>query len=1404
MKRNAYITLALLTTTFILCMSFASAALNGTCAMVVGDASSVAANELAVRTEMMDSSNQVFFCTEMPIIDDGWGNMSTSYDPDVYYIADSVSGSTMGTKINATTNGIVASDNYGNNGICTDVQTINGQTTWNITNITHPISNWTTLGLNTWSTDSNANYQRCNSASWGAGVTQIAQIFELTARSHIIVYDFGDKTTNGHAAGRRVQLSPQPTTSNYWNDYMYNMTQHAFLWASNVSGGGGGAPPVGGGSGNGTLVINLTFDDNAHPWRDYSAYNHTFVSSNAEHENDTDICLYYGCLDVDDDENDNINTITKFNRSSMAISMWVYFNRVTGESNSASIFLVGNGSQTRQWTEYGTYGYSSDWTAENGAVGNNMPDDSIANFAWHHVFLQYDENTEIYQTWVDVYNYVNDTETGKGALNYTLSENFQLGLGRFGIELDGYIDEVLVWNRGNFTEAEIQALYDNRIEGTPPERDFYVANVTQNDTHLFYGIKNAGTLAGGATFTTKAYYGGVEQCSDDTTLAAGAGVVFNCPINHTGLIEINISIDTTDAVAEDDEQNNDYISFINYCTSRPCYHPALNLTYLTTGDNPAENAYDWRLTQVEEDFNPGWGAGDIDPRARKGWGNALSCYLHNYSSPGNQCAYAYNHLEGWLNGSISPQDYADASVQSTNQFMYVGLTYDLLYNDMSEQERQVYGQELYDRCIGLTTDDNTRPYLDPDVLDPANGWGFGTGIGYSCFVISGELDEHPTVELKPSDQYKLFSVNDEWIDRALSQLHAQQGGCEAEGLEYFSYTTYNQGWYLWTLKNMGYREPNQADVDGKLSCLPYWLLDFNFDGQRLNSNVDNYQWTRWDTRGDSYPYKLLGEHNDMGTSSFLTFAALTDNQTILDAVFTVRNALWQRDPAGKTDRPTADMFFYEMLAQRATNLTPQGMVNNYGRFLRDPNWDTAYFKSNYTWSTDTYISFDGGEFPGFGHPQAEFDLTVCYRGLCFVSQRYVPYEDDVRSEWWANTLALTDDSGAKYASSCTDPALNVGFQGSDEQPLADYPNAQYNPAACTGSMNDTFMHASLFHGGGRMFAKYNNTDADPERRIVFLGDFLLESFTINRSSPGYAGISYMNIDEFVDVTVSGTTLQMANPAGTVHYEIELIHNTTPMTVNCSSTIAASNGKTSNTYNVSYYRCEYDTNSAEDERLVLLHHWWTGAEPSYSILDNTDSYGVNTGDHNLTLEFVNQTVWYLLDGDINGSTPPAPDTTPPVITNVANVSITQTAATITWTTDEDSNSSVDYGNTTGLGTTQGSAGLTTSHSVGLTGLTANTTYFFNVTSCDASDNCNTTGTYSFTTNAPSGSSPAASSGGYSIPGLVTLMIVIIALSILGLIYVMTNDQKMSTPANVINLILITLTSLVAIIILWGAL
>lgn len=105
---------------------------------------------------------------------------------------------------------------------------------------------------------------------------------------------------------------------------------------------------------------------------------------------------------------------------------------------------------------------------------------------------------------------------------------------------------------------------------------------------------------------------------------------------------------------------------------------------------------------------------------------------------------------------------------------------------------------------------------------------------------------------------------------------------------------------------------------------------------------------------------------------------------------------------------------------------------------------------------------------------------------------------------------------------------------------------------------------------------------------------------------------------------------------------------------------------------------------------------------------------------------------------------------PLISAVRTDPVGLTSATIRWTTDEPSSSSVDYGATVPPGQAAGGNANTTEHQVALTGLNSCTVYYFQVTSIDGPGNSvtdNNGGAYfHFETLADFGNGPQSCHGG----------------------------------------------------------
>ncbi|HRS96045.1 MAG TPA: fibronectin type III domain-containing protein, partial [Candidatus Latescibacteria bacterium] len=89
--------------------------------------------------------------------------------------------------------------------------------------------------------------------------------------------------------------------------------------------------------------------------------------------------------------------------------------------------------------------------------------------------------------------------------------------------------------------------------------------------------------------------------------------------------------------------------------------------------------------------------------------------------------------------------------------------------------------------------------------------------------------------------------------------------------------------------------------------------------------------------------------------------------------------------------------------------------------------------------------------------------------------------------------------------------------------------------------------------------------------------------------------------------------------------------------------------------------------------------------------------------------------------VTGATEAAADTKAPSFTGGPTVSADATQALISWTTDEPSDTRVEYGTTVALGLVVNLATFSTNHSVTLTNLTPATQYYYRISSGDASGN-----------------------------------------------------------------------------------
>jgi phosphodiesterase/alkaline phosphatase D-like protein len=90
-------------------------------------------------------------------------------------------------------------------------------------------------------------------------------------------------------------------------------------------------------------------------------------------------------------------------------------------------------------------------------------------------------------------------------------------------------------------------------------------------------------------------------------------------------------------------------------------------------------------------------------------------------------------------------------------------------------------------------------------------------------------------------------------------------------------------------------------------------------------------------------------------------------------------------------------------------------------------------------------------------------------------------------------------------------------------------------------------------------------------------------------------------------------------------------------------------------------------------------------------------------------------------EFGSTSPPAPDTVPPEISNVRTSNVRRGSVNITWMTDEASTTVVHYGRTRSYGKQRSNTSLVVRHRITLSGLSPNTRYHYRVESKDEAGN-----------------------------------------------------------------------------------
>jgi hypothetical protein len=276
------------------------------------------------------------------------------------------------------------------------------------------------------------------------------------------------------------------------------------------------------------------------------------------------------------------------------------------------------------------------------------------------------------------------------------------------------------------------------------------------------------------------------------------------------------------------------------------------------------------------------------------------------------------------------------------------------------------------------------------------------------------------------------------------------------------------------------------------------------------------------------------------------------------------------------------------------------------------------------------------------------------------------------------------------------------------------------------------------------------------KKGYFVEDSLAHSNISDGILEGASAWSDIDKNGCLDLVITAADFDLGLPISKVYINNGTISNTLPLppttfTSSYSATanklsLTWGNGSDSETPTAGLYYNLMVGNSTNNNSIVSGVYGGSsgggggsggGANGYFGNMMQRKSISLNINLSNGTYYWYVQTIdtglakssWSARQSFIVGTTA---DTTAPTISSGSASVVALSTATITWTTNEASNSTVNYGKTTALGSESDSGDLVSSHSVNLFGLSSSTLYYYTILSCDSSNNCNTSSQYSFTT------------------------------------------------------------------------
>jgi hypothetical protein len=374
-----------------------------------------------------------------------------------------------------------------------------------------------------------------------------------------------------------------------------------------------------------------------------------------------------------------------------------------------------------------------------------------------------------------------------------------------------------------------------------------------------------------------------------------------------------------------------------------------------------------------------------------------------------------------------------------------------------------------------------------------------------------------------------------------------------------------------------------------------------------------------------------------------------------------------------------------------------------------------------------------------------------------------------------NTIIASNGSNVKWANLATSTDTYVG----------DY-NSFVTPNVNKGTL------ATTTYTGLAAWQTATGQDAHSTTTGSGIGACTLPSFSISGPSSGYANATSSNFTVTPNKAYTGSvTFSLIGTAGAGLSPVVLNFNNssaaqtfslTPTATGTVNLIPLVNGATTSPTFLPPTTLTYTSNSSptpvvfwtapslnsivtgnvtitasstESGGTIQSLAFYTGSISTSTLISSTttpSSGSLYSVPWNTTSVANGTTTLIALSTDTSSNTASTTETVnvenPPAISSVASFT-TASTATISWTTNEAATSQVNYGPTSGYGSSSSTPALVTSHSITLTSLAASTTYDFQILSTDTQGNTATTTDATVTIPAVSGGGGGGGSSYYTL-------------------------------------------------------